>query len=97
MSTLFLSNPLISCNQNTEKNTNRFEKLKNIEKTNKYSCYSFKLLMVKNQYENEISIAKSRMIRLICGKIKWDKIRNDDIRKRIRVASTVEKIVGKYA
>lgn len=50
--------------------------------------------MVKNQYENEINIAKIRMLCLMYGKIKWDKIRNDDIRKRIGVVFTVEKMVG---
>jgi len=33
------------------------------------------------------------MLRWMCGKTRWDRIRNDDIRERVGVAPMVEKMV----
>jgi hypothetical protein len=33
------------------------------------------------------------MLRWMCGKTRWDQIRNDDIIERVGVAPTVEKMV----
>jgi len=36
---------------------------------------------VMNQHENKLSIAVMRMLRWMCRKIRWDMIRNDNIRE----------------
>jgi hypothetical protein len=48
---------------------------------------------VKNQHENKISIEMMGMLRWMCGKTRHTKIRNDNIRERVRVAYIIEKMV----
>jgi hypothetical protein len=35
---------------------------------------------VKNQHENQVSVAKTRRLRWMSGKTRWHRIRNDTIR-----------------
>ena len=51
------------------------------------------VLAVKNQHENQISIAEMKMLCWTSGKTRWDRIRNYTVRERIRVAPIVEKMV----
>jgi len=51
-----------------------------------------KFWMSKNQHENKISMTEIMMLCWMCGKTKWDMIRNDNI-ERIEVASIVEKMM----
>lgn len=55
-----------------------------------HSCYGWG---VKNQHENKVSVLEMRMLRWLSGKIRRDKIRNDDIRENIGVAPIVEKML----
>ncbi|KAL5188110.1 hypothetical protein HKD37_05G013655 [Glycine soja] len=42
---------------------------------------------------NKVGVAEMRMLRWMCGKTRQDKIRNEAIRERVRVAPIVEKMV----
>ena len=48
---------------------------------------------VKSQHESKVSVAEMRMLRWMNGKTRQDRIRNDTIRERVRVAPIVEKLV----
>jgi len=62
-------------------------------KTRPTMLYGIECWAVKKQHENKLSVTKMRMLRWICGKTRWDKIRNDSIRDRVGVAPIVEKMV----
>jgi hypothetical protein len=47
----------------------------------------------KGQHVQKISVAEMRMLRWICGHTRKDRIRNDDIRDKLRVAPIQEKLV----
>jgi hypothetical protein len=47
----------------------------------------------KRQHVQQLSVAEMRMLRWICGNIRRDRVRNDDIRERLGVASVEEKLV----
>jgi hypothetical protein len=47
----------------------------------------------KRRHVQQLSIAKMRMLRWICGNTRRDRIRNDDIRERLWVAPVEEKLV----
>jgi hypothetical protein len=47
----------------------------------------------KGQHIQKMSVAEMRMLRWICGHIRKDRIRNDYIRDKVRVASIQEKLV----
>jgi len=55
--------------------------------------YGTECWAVKSQHENQISVAKMRMLRWMMGKTRNDRIKNDTIRKRVGVAPIVEKLV----
>jgi len=44
--------------------------------------YGTQCQAVKNQHENKVSLAEVRMLRWMCGKTRWDKIRNDTFERR---------------
>ena len=46
----------------------------------------------KKQHTQKISIAEMRMLRWMCGKIKMDKVRNEDICSLVGVAPIKDKI-----
>ena len=46
----------------------------------------------KRQHVQQISVAEIRMLRWICGHTRRDRVRNDNIRDRLRVASIEEKL-----
>ena len=55
--------------------------------------YGTECWAVKNQHENQVSVAEMRMLRWMSGKTRHDRIRNDTIRERVGVAPIVEKMV----
>jgi hypothetical protein len=48
---------------------------------------------IKRQHVQQLSVAEMRMLRWICGHTRRDRVRNDDIRKRVGVAPVEEKLV----
>jgi hypothetical protein len=46
----------------------------------------------KRRHVQQLSVAKMRMLRWICGHIIRDRVQNDDIRERLRVAPVEEKL-----
>jgi hypothetical protein len=49
--------------------------------------------VVKNQHENQVSVAEMRMLRWMGSKTRQDRIRNGTFRERVRVAPILEKMV----
>jgi hypothetical protein len=47
----------------------------------------------KRRHVQQLSVAEMRMLRWICGHTRRDRVRNDDIRERLGVASIEEKLV----
>ena len=47
----------------------------------------------KIRHVQQLSVAEMRMLRWICGHTRMDRVRNDDIRDRLEVASIEEKLV----
>jgi hypothetical protein len=47
----------------------------------------------KRRHVQQLSVAEMRMLRWICGHTRRDRLRNDDIRERLRVAPVEEKLV----
>ena len=47
----------------------------------------------KIRHVQQLSVAEMRMLRWICGHTRMDRVRNDDIRDRLRVAPIEEKLV----
>ena len=47
----------------------------------------------KIPHVQQLSVAETRMLRWICGHIRMDRVRNDDIRDRLEVAPIEEKLV----
>ena len=47
----------------------------------------------KIRHVQQLSVAEIRMLRCICGHTKMDRVRNDDIRDRLEVASIEERLV----
>jgi hypothetical protein len=47
----------------------------------------------KRRHIQQLSVAGMRMVRWICGNTRRDRVRNDDIRERLRVAPVEEKLV----
>ena len=47
----------------------------------------------KRRHVQQISVAEMRMLRLICGHTRRDRVRNDDICDRLGVAPIEEKLV----
>ena len=46
----------------------------------------------KKQHTQKISATEMRMLRWMCGKIRMDKVRNEDIRRLVGVASIADKM-----
>jgi hypothetical protein len=47
----------------------------------------------KRRHAQQLSVAEMRILRWICGHIRRDRVRNDDIRERLSVAPVEEKLV----
>ena len=47
----------------------------------------------KIRHVQQLSVAEMRVLRWICGHIRMDRVRNDDIRDRLEVAPIEEKLV----
>ncbi|KAG5581194.1 hypothetical protein H5410_051821 [Solanum commersonii] len=47
---------------------------------------------VKNSHVRKMHVAKMRLLRWMCGHTRSDKIRNEVIREKVRVASVVDKL-----
>jgi hypothetical protein len=47
----------------------------------------------KRQHVQQLSVAEMCMLRWICGNIRRDRIRNDDIRERLEVSPVEEKLM----
>jgi hypothetical protein len=47
----------------------------------------------KRRHVQQLSVAEMRMLRWICGNTRRDRVRNDDIRERLGVASVEEKLM----
>jgi len=47
---------------------------------------------IKRHHAQKISVAEMRMLRWMCGNTRRDKVRNEDIRAKIGVASIKEKM-----
>jgi hypothetical protein len=45
------------------------------------------------RHVQQLSVAEMRMLRWICGNTRRDRVRNDDIREKLRVAPVEEKLV----
>jgi hypothetical protein len=55
--------------------------------------YGAECCPTKRRHAQQLSVAEMRMLRWICGHTRRDRIRNDDIRERLGVASVEEKLV----
>ena len=55
--------------------------------------YGAECWSTKRRHVQQISVAKMRMLRWICGHTRRDRVRNDDIRDRLGVAPIEEKLV----
>ena len=55
--------------------------------------YGAKCWPTKIRYVQQLSVAKMRMLRWICGYTRMDRVRNNDIRDRLEVASIEERLV----
>jgi len=53
--------------------------------------YGTKCWAIKKYHAQKMSIAEMRMLRWMCGNTRRDKVRNEDIRTKIGVASIEEK------
>ena len=51
------------------------------------------MLPYKDRYVQQLSVAEIHMLRWICGHTRMDRVRNDDIHDRLRVAPIEEKLV----
>jgi hypothetical protein len=47
----------------------------------------------KRRHVQQLSVAEMRMLRWICDNTRRDRVQNDDIRERLRVAPVEEKLV----
>ena len=47
--------------------------------------------MIKNTYVQRLTVTEVKMIRLMCGYIGFDRIRNEVIIKKVKVASIEDK------
>jgi hypothetical protein len=47
----------------------------------------------KRRHIQQLSVAEMRMLRWICGHTRLDRVRNDDIRDRLGIASIGEKLI----
>ncbi|KAM1159490.1 hypothetical protein ACFX19_033225 [Malus domestica] len=54
--------------------------------------YGTECWAVKHQHVHKMGVAKIRMLRWMCGHTRKDKIRNEDIRGKVRVAEIVGKL-----
>jgi hypothetical protein len=55
--------------------------------------YGAECWSTKRRHVQQLSVAEMRMLRWICGNIRRDRVRNDDIHKRLGVAPVEEKLV----
>jgi hypothetical protein len=55
--------------------------------------YGAEYWATKGQHIQKMSVAEMRMLRWLCGHTRKDRIRNDDIRDKLGVASIQEKLV----
>jgi hypothetical protein len=55
--------------------------------------YGVKWWVTKGQHIQKMSVIEMRMLHWICGNIRRDRIRNDDIRDKLGVTSIQEKLV----
>jgi hypothetical protein len=55
--------------------------------------YGAKYLAIKGQHVQKMSVDEIQMLGWICGYIRKDRIRNDDIREKLEVAPIQEKLV----
>jgi hypothetical protein len=55
--------------------------------------YGAECWSTKRRHVQQLSVAEMRMLRWICGNTRRDRVRNDDIHKRLGVASVEEKLV----
>jgi hypothetical protein len=55
--------------------------------------YGAEYWSTKRRHVQQLSVAEMRMLRWIYGNIRRDRVRNDDMRKRLRVAPVEEKLV----
>src|SRR6266508_988604 len=47
----------------------------------------------KRQHVQQLSVVEMRMLQSMCGRTRWDQVRNEDIRGRVGVAPIEEKLV----
>ena len=52
-----------------------------------------RVLAVKNQHENKLSVAEMRVLCWICGKTRRDMTRNDNISESVGAAPIIKKMV----
>jgi hypothetical protein len=55
--------------------------------------YEAQWWLTKRRHVQQLSVAKMRMLRWICGNTKRDRVQNDDIRERLRVTLVEKKLV----
>ena len=55
-------------------------------------CYDTECWAIKRHHAQKMSVAEMRMLRWMCGNTQRDKVRNEDIRTKIGVASIEEKM-----
>jgi hypothetical protein len=49
---------------------------------------------IKRRHIQQLSVAKMRMLRWICGHTRRDRVQNDDIHERLGVAPVEEELFG---
>ena len=54
--------------------------------------YDIEYWAIKRHHAEKMSVAEMRMLRWMCGNTRRDKVRNEDIRTKIGVASIEEKM-----
>ena len=54
--------------------------------------YGVECWAMTRAHEHKIRVTKMRMLRWMCGHTKMDKIRNESIREKVRVASIEDKL-----
>jgi len=58
--------------------------------------YEAECWAVKNQHKNKLSVADMMVLCWMCDKIRRNRIRNNNIKERVGVASITKKIVKIY-
>ena len=54
--------------------------------------YSSKCWAVKYDHKQKLSVAEMKMLRMMCGVIRWDRLRNECVRASVGVDSIIDRL-----